>query len=210
MRRFIGTQGWIEGKGEIVADKGSQPILMIENFYIRRGSQVNWRSVADRTVVFRSIEGFDFESTGSGDLFIDDVVTGKVKFLNPDQSIWARQLNAEGARVTNVVNNGAKLWILGFKTELGKTKIETSNGGYTELLGALIFSNGIKKQEPIFRIINASSSFAGVGEAHFDGPSFQTWVEETRGGITRRLNRGEIPARTAANGRALVLYKGFE
>ncbi|WGV27443.1 glycosyl hydrolase family 28-related protein [Halotia branconii] len=210
LRRFIGTQGWIEGKGEIVADKGSQPTLIIENFYIRRGSQVNWRSVADRTVVFRSIENFDFESTGSGDLFIDDVTTDKVRFLNSDQSIWTRQLNVEGSTTTNVVNNGAKLWILGFKTEQGKTKIETSNGGFTELLGALIFSNGIKKQEPIFRIINAASSFAGVGEAHFNGASFQTWVEETRQGITRKLNRNEIPARTAANGRALVLYKGFE
>ncbi len=210
VRRFIGTQGWIEGKGEIVADKGSQPTLVIENFYIRRGSKVKWKSVADRTVLFRSIEGLDLESTGSGDLFIDDVVTGEVKFLNSDQNIWARQLNAEGAKTTNVVNNGAKLWILGFKTEQGQTKIETRNGGSTELLGALIISNGIKKQEPIFRITNAASSFAGVGEAHFGGASFQTWVEETRQGITRKLNRGEIPARTAANGRALVLYKGFE
>ncbi|RCJ28887.1 hypothetical protein A6770_00320 [Nostoc minutum NIES-26] len=212
VRRFMGTQGWINGTGEIVADNGSQPTLIIQDFSIRYPkSSLKWKSIANRTVVFRDIEHLNLESSGTGDLFIEDAVMAGVKFLNPKQSIWARQINPENPSVTGIVNKGAKLWILGLKTEeVGSTKIETSNGGFTELLGGHVYANGKQRRNPLFRIINASASFAGVAEANFAGQGFQTWVEETRGNQTKELIRANVPNRVSANGRVLVLYAGYK
>ncbi|MBW4561681.1 MAG: glycoside hydrolase family 55 protein [Mojavia pulchra JT2-VF2] len=211
VRRLTGAEGWIDGSGEIIADNGSQPTLIVENFFVAFGSKLQWRTVAKRTVVYRSISHLNLESKGSGDLFIDDAVMGQVRFLNPDQRIWARQLNPEGRSRTNVVNRGAKLWILGFKTEHGKTKVETTNGGFTEFLGGLIYAAGKQDaKEPLFRIVNASASFAGVAEAYFDRDTYQIWVEETRGRTTKTLKRSEVPGRSTSNGMAMVLYAGFD
>ncbi|BAY08140.1 glycosyl hydrolase family 28-related protein [Calothrix sp. NIES-2098] len=211
VRRFIGTEGWIDGNGEIVVENGSQPTLIVENFLIQYGTKVTWKNVSNRTVVFRSISGLDLESKGKGDLFIDDAVMGKLRFLNPDQHIWARQLNPEGKAETNVINSGAKLWILGLKTEQGKTKIETINGGSTELLGAFIYA--VEQQnpkDPIFRIVNSSGSFAGVAEAYYDQDTYQIWVEETQGNTTKTITRSNLPDRWTANGKVMVLYAGSE
>ncbi|BAY61252.1 hypothetical protein NIES22_13130 [Calothrix brevissima NIES-22] len=211
VQRFLSTGGVIEGDGEIVADNGNQPTLIVENFFVGYKSKLRWKTVANRTVVFRSIMHLDLESQGTGDLFIDDASMGQLRFLNPKQSIWARQINPEGGSATNVVNNGAKLWILGMKTEKAQTKIETANGGLTELLGALIYATSKEDPKvPLFRINNASASFAGVGEAYFDKDTYEIWVEETRGSNTKILKRKDIPSRMTANGRALVLYSGFD
>lgn len=210
LRRFIGTTGWLNGKGEIVADNGTQSTLIVEDFFIAHKSKLKWKNLTNRTVVYRSMSNFDLESNATGDVFIDDVVMGKLRLLNSQQSIWARQLNIESRSHTNIINNGAKLWILGLKTEGGKTKIDTLGGGLTELLGGLIYAAGRQKAtDPLFRIKNASASFAGVAEAFFDKDTYKIWVEETRGNRTKKLMRQKIPARTTTNGQTLILYTGF-
>ena len=210
LKRFIGSTGGLNGKGEIVADNGKHSTLIVEDFFITHKSKLKWTNVTNRTVVYRSMSDFDLESKGTGDVFIDDVVMGKLRLLNSKQSIWARQLNIEGHSQTNIINNGAKLWILGLKTEGGKTKIDTRSGGSTELLGGLIYAAGRQKPtDPIFRIRNSSASFAGVAEAFFDKDTYKIWVEETRGNKTKKLMRQRIPGRTTTNGQALVLYTGY-
>jgi hypothetical protein len=211
VRRFLGTEGVLNGSGEIVADNGSQPTLIVENFFVAFNSKLKWNNVANRTIVYRSITHLNLESKGTGDMFIDDATMGKIRFLNPTQSIWTRQFNPEGSEETNVVNSGSKLWILGFKTEGTKTKIETTNGGFTELLGGLIYASGEQDaKDPLFRIINSSCSFVGLAEAYFDKDTYQIWVEETRGNETKKLMRSELPGRKTANGLALVLYTSFK
>lgn len=210
IRRFIGTTGWLNGKGEIVAENGTQSTLIVEDFFVAHKSKLKWKNVANRTVVYRSMSNFDLESKGTGDVFIDDVVMRKLRLFNSKQSIWARQLNIEGYSQTNIINNGAKLWILGLKTEGGQTKIDTQQGGLTELLGGLIYAAGRQKAtDPLFRIRNSSASFAGVAEAFFDKDTYKIWVEETRGSRTRKLMRKKIPGRTTANGQTLILYTGY-
>ncbi|MGJ5674701.1 MAG: glycosyl hydrolase family 28-related protein [Nostochopsis sp.] len=212
VERFISTGGALNGKGEIVADNGSKPTLIVENFFVEFGSNLRWRNIAKRTVVYRSISHLNLESNSAGDLFLDDVVVvHQLRFLNRAQHIWTRQLNAEDASENNVVNNGAKLWILGFKTEQGKVKIETSNGGFTELLGGLVYAaGGQDPKDPLFRIINASAAFVGVADTYFDNDTYQIWVEETRGKQTKKLTRDKVLDRMGGNGRVLLLYTGFE
>ncbi|NWF60694.1 MAG: hypothetical protein HXY43_15895 [Fischerella sp.] len=215
VRRFIGTSGLLDGKGEILADNGSEPTLIVENFFIPYNSKLKWKNFANRTVVYRSINNLILESNSTGNLFIDDVsVIRQVRFLNSAQHVWARQLNPEIRTETNVLNRGAHLWILGMKTEQGKTKIKTTNGGFTELLGGLIYANGTNGlEEPLFHIVNASASFSGVADAYFQKKNsrpLRLWVEETRGLQTKQLTRDQIPARMTTNGHVLLLYTGFD
>jgi hypothetical protein len=215
VRRFIGTTGLLEGSGEIIVDNGIQPTLIIEDFGMSYGSSLKWKNVTSRTVVYRNIANLNLESKGTGDLFLDDVVTppapSSFKFLNSAQNIWGRKINTEVSDETNVVNQGAKLWILGLKTEGSKIKIDTTNGGSTELLGAFIYAAGKQyPSEPLFRIANASASFAGVADAFFDRDRYEIWVEETRGSTTRKLMVNQAYPRRTANGDVMTLYTGFK
>ena len=74
---------------------------------------------------------------GAGSLYLDDVQVGAFT-VQPGQHVWARQLNDEVAQ-TKITNDGGSLWILGLKTEQPDTVINTTAGGTTELLGALIY-----------------------------------------------------------------------
>jgi Pectate lyase superfamily protein len=77
-----------------------------------------------------------------GDVYIEDCDGGPFVFGN-GQNVWARQLDSE-VGVTHVMNTGAKVWILGLKTEerpdagFCATALDTEDGGETELIGGAI------------------------------------------------------------------------
>ena len=207
VRRLIGLEGTfdITGGSLTVAD-GTAPTVVIER--LDRFPTIDIRS--DRAVVIRNSRLGAILSSGSGDLFIEDVVTDEVRFFNSAQHIWARQLDTEGKTSTNIINDGATLWLLGFKTEQGETKIDTRNGGITEVLGANVFDNvQPDPATPLFRIHEASASFAGVATADFDGTSYVNAVEETRNGVTKTLLTSDLSNRTSANGKVMSLFRGY-
>jgi len=113
-----------------------------------------------------------------------------------------RQINPESGTETNIVNNGATLWILGMKTEKAMCKIETRHGGRTELLGAHIYAQGAPKVNSLFRINNASASFACARQWTFNNRYYPIMVEETRGDVTKKLLRSD-------SGNTLALYTGY-
>ncbi|PSO81569.1 MAG: hypothetical protein BRC44_04485 [Cyanobacteria bacterium QS_4_48_99] len=131
-------------------------------------------------------------STGTGDLFIDDVV-----FANPvvfrNQNVWARQLNQEtNTQQTSddakIINDGGSLWVLGLKTERPGTIVKTINGGRTEVLGAFLYSTGGEKIDPAFINNQSAICLVGLAERSFGGNPIQIWVQETRNGETRTLD----------------------
>ncbi len=81
---------------------------------------------------------------GAGNFFLDDCMGSRFAFAR-GQSVWMRQLNAEFQN-EQIVNDGATLWILGYKTENGGgkrvpgTEIVTRNGGKTEVLGGILYA----------------------------------------------------------------------
>jgi hypothetical protein len=205
VQRLTGTHGFCGGNGRIVVGNGAPSIVVIE--------RARWPAIvhqSNRTLIVRDGEGDALTSTSAADLFIEDFVTGLVSLQNPRQHVWARQLNTENGDATNVINNGAVLWILGMKTERGQVKIHTQNGGFSELLGAHIFSTDTAKMTPIFTVEDAAASFACVAESNFEGTQYSQWVRETRGAVTNTLADTSVPFRTAANGRAMTLYTGFD
>lgn len=87
--------------------------------------------------------------------------------------VWMRQWNTEGgpAKVgVNTRNDGGQLWILGLKTESVSTKVETLNGGRTEVLGVHNYNcTGVKDQTPFFRVQDGALSVAGYREICYVG-----------------------------------------
>ena len=146
---------------------------------------------SSRTLVLKSLQFGSYTNSGTGDLYIEDVVGGPFTFNN--QNVWARQFNVEN-HGTHITNNGGNLWILGLKTESGGTLIDTENGGKTELLGLFCYTTESGALAPMFINNNSSLVVAGQSEAWYnygDSP-YTTLVQETRGTETRTLKRGDV------------------
>ncbi len=205
VRRLTGTHANIGGSGRIILGEGNAPAVVIE-----RSGYPNLVHQGNRTLIISSCEVSSVTSTSAAKLFIEDLVTAKVDLQNPRQRIWARQLNTENGEETNVINAGAALWILGYKIERGQVKIETRNGGFTEVLGAHIYSTTGPKTTPLFTIDDASASFACVAETNFSSSNYIDWVREKRGPTTLVLADSAVPFRTSGNGRATTLFTGFD
>ncbi|MDB5103997.1 MAG: hypothetical protein JWP91_1686 [Fibrobacteres bacterium] len=81
-----------------------------------------------------------YRQDAAGDLFIEDVgchAGAGGWFFGKGQRVWARQFNVEGARRTNIVNDGADIWVLGLKHEKDRTLVLTKGGGRTEIYGGV-------------------------------------------------------------------------
>lgn len=204
VRRIIGTEADVRGEGRFVVVDAPPPVVRIE-----RGSFPQIAAQTARTVIISACACEVVVSTGSGKVFIDDIAGDRFEFLHPAGKVWARQLNVESGAHTNIVNDGAVLWLLGLKTERGQTKIATRNGGFTELLGMHNYSTENPGTAPLFIIENAAASFAAVAESNFTGQPYQNIVRETRGATTVTLPTTALPFRTSANGRVMTLYSGF-
>ncbi|WP_172657216.1 glycoside hydrolase family 55 protein [Myxosarcina sp. GI1] len=105
----------------------------------------------------------------SGEIYMDEWL-GELR-LKGNGSIWLRQWNPENnpftlgesdPELTYAVNNGAKMWVLGTKTEAPAINVLTQNGGQTELLGGFFRDHyspdEYKPEVPYLITKNASTS----------------------------------------------------
>ncbi len=194
VRRFIGCKATLRPAESLTPDQplfrfedGTAPLVSIERINTDFSFNKSFLTHASkRTLVLRNIgcnflggEGA-YSNTGTGPLFIEDVVMNKYRFKN--QQVWARQFNVEQVG-THTLNDGGDLWVLGMKVETGGTVIETKNGGQTEILGGLSQTNN-GKLAPMFvnSDSNVSLTFAEVNNS--DDPFLQ-FVIENRGAQTK-------------------------
>jgi hypothetical protein len=188
VRRILGTGAWIDYNSHckpdfIVAD-GEVPVVVIENMApINGGVEIN----TNRTVVLKSVETGRLACKNKGKLFLEDFCGGNLRFI-PGQQVWARQLNVENEG-THVLNDGASLWIHGYKTERGGVLIHTKNGGKTEVFGTFSYTTTAPALGPMF-LTEDASVFAFFNEVTFGQP-FVTLIKETRGGETKTIPRGQ-------------------
>ena len=143
-------------------------------------------NATDRTVILRSI-GTQIFSRGKGTLFFEDVAGHDLSLKN--QRVFARQLNIENEG-THLLNDGGRVWVLGYKTERGGTLAETRRGGSTEIFGTFSYTTTAGKLAPMFVTENASA-FVFFNEICFSGDPFTSLIQETRGDVTRTIKRGE-------------------
>lgn len=206
---------------------GTAPVVVIENFFLPwmngPGRMFAVEQATTRTLVLRGWwigTGKAYEGRpGAGKCFIEDVFNceddglplnpAPVWQFAPGQQVWARQINPEHLS-TKILNDGARLWVMGLKTEQHGIAIDTRRGGKTELLGSFIFPlRNIPTNEPAFRIVDAEVSLIGT-EAKTNGnhQTHTTVIEETREGLTWVLTRTDLPRRGGPGGAgfALPLY----
>lgn len=214
VRRLIGTEATVEvpktvNPGfKVVA--GNNPIVVFERIASGYNPTPTLENASSRTLVIRDATNVSGNMTGSGDVFIENVVSNPAqtwKFNN--QNIWARQFNVENSG-THITNNGGRLWILGLKTERGGTLIDTKGGGKTELLGGLAYTTTAgpdgTQNYPMF-INDGSSISISLGEVNHGSPNYTTYVRETSGGIARNLTGKSLPT-YVGSGKQIPLYVG--
>jgi Pectate lyase superfamily protein len=208
IKRIIGLEAGISGKGAFNFIEGSSPTVVIERF---DGFGSGIVHAASRTLVLSSMALADtkskasYSNTGTGDLYIEDVVGGPWIFNN--QKVWARQLNPENPG-TKIVNNQGTLWVLGIKTEREGIVVDTKERGKTEIAGGLIYSTSVAKTTPMFANHNSPVSLT-VSECNYNRNPFKTLISDTRGSATRYLSRGNTPI-SNCNGSLIHLYVGNE
>lgn len=143
---------------------------------------------AKRTVVLRSCSATPIARAGTT-LFMTNCVGHA--YIEKGATAWLRQWNTEGTPKSvrvNTRNDGGTLWILGMKTEGDGTKVLTTNGGKTEILGTLIYNtSGIKDDHPCLAVEDASLSSACHQEICFVGAFWKVPAQERMNGKESRL-----------------------
>jgi polygalacturonase len=216
VRRIIGTEAIVDVPKTIDPGfrviGGSSPIVVFERISSGYNPTTTIENASSRTLVIRDATNVSGNMTGSGDVFIENVVSNPWQTWKFNrQNVWARQFNVENTG-THITNNGGKLWILGLKTERGGTLIDTKGGGKTELLGGLAYTTTVgsdgTQNDPMF-INNDSSISITLGEVNYGGsPNYTTYVRETRGTIVRDLTGGRLP-NYIGSGKQIPLYVGY-
>lgn len=180
--RITGFEGRIQGIGSLDVAEGAPSVVRIEHLDMEY-SGVSVRNSSRRTLVLSALTlgGGGYEDQGDGDLFLEDVVGGN--FLFRGGRVFARQLNVENSG-TKISNDGARLWILGLKTEKAGTAIVTTGGGVTELAGGLLYTNQPPGSLPAFVSVDSDLTIMGLSERNFIGSPIQVLVAETHAGST--------------------------
>jgi len=189
VQRVVGIGGMVDyfakAKPDFRISKGDSPVVVFEHFsHIHGGIEID----TDRTIVFRSVSDCDLKfgrNAAGGELFFEDFVTHNLVIKN--QTVWARQLNVENEG-THIVNDGGKLWVLGYKTERGGTLLETRGRGYSEILGGFSYTTTAGKLAPMF-VTDNSSVFTFFNEVCYNGDPFELKIQEKRGRAVQILGK---------------------
>lgn len=190
VKHILGCEGKTKGKGLFkLVDAGpdAPPVVVMQRFANSYDNLLGIEQASKRTLVVRSISDMRIIGNGPGNLFITDWV-GRLSLQYPGQNVWARGLNSE---YFTIENKGARLWVLGMKTEGTMEVIRTTQGGWTEVLGALNYANKAGTSAPMFSVADANLSLHGVTELSF-GNVYKNWVIETRGTRSDTLFRSEV------------------
>ena len=183
VRRIVAQHSGIQGTETFVSKpmlrlvgNSSKPIT-IEGLSVGTWSidVITFEVASDRPIYFKYSNSPGIKNTiktnddWAGEIFMDEYL-GDLE-LHGSGSMWVRQWNPENnpfklgksnPKVTYALNDGAKLWVLGIKTEAPAIHVQTQNGGQTELLGGFFrdhFSpNEYNPEVPYLITKNASVS----------------------------------------------------
>lgn len=180
-----------EKPGRFIVEDGPDPVVVIEGF--KMGNP--WQNFAvenasNRTVVLNYASFSKIVCSGTGRTFAKDIVCRSTEITNPKHRYWAYKLNSECNDFVNFDNRGGTAWILGYKTERRQTKLRTTMGGRSEVIGGLVYQT--KKEtpdNPLVEIVDASVSVHAIQQVCFTGAWYPVTVRETRNGETRILKK---------------------
>jgi hypothetical protein len=209
VRKIMGFQSSIAPpKGEEVDplirfEGGAADEVVLEHLRLKGAIE----HASPRTLAIRhcDVGGYRNAPRGRGKLFLEDTIGPHLDIRHP-QEVWCRQLNVEFGREPMIRNRGGTVWILGFKSEVGKEREHWTNvvneGGRLELLGALIYplrKGLIGDRTPC--ILNDRGSVSLTYAMNYG--NYPVHVRERRADEWRELPRKAVP------GRGPALYVGY-
>ncbi len=155
-----------------------------------------------RTLVCRNAGGLYRNSVTGGKAFFLDAGPGAGTVIKGPQQVWAWQTNTESyVHNPHILNDGGMLVICGYKIEKDRTNVGTIGGGWTEVLGGLLYKNRQRiDMQPAF--VNRDSNLSvSIGHA---GKGYDALVVETRGRQVRALTPQML------GGQWVPLYAGWQ
>ena len=207
--RFVnGMAAGVEGGAFVIRKASPDPILFQDT-----GMPI--RVEAQRTVIQRCAGGEISNPQGLPVTFflenVNDDAAGD-DFCRPGQKVYARQIDIEYGSGSQIVSNGGRLWIFGYKTEnMAATPFTVKNGGFLEVLGGYANQTNRpppERQNPLLQNDNGNASitlFMNLG-----GP-FVKAVVERRGNETVTAANTDFPKRgyEYADDYVIPLYAGY-
>jgi hypothetical protein len=195
-RIFGGEQRFIqrtEGDDPLfIFEDGAAPVVVMERFATNRNPHGPPNLLVDttRTVVVKNAipEQGLLTTDKPGKVFIHDVCGSPFHFQNKD--VWIRHINPEIPEI-KLWNRGGNMWIMGYKSERAGVPLKTSNGGSTELYGAMFYSTTDHKEDPAV-VIENSRFFGSMAEPCHNGYPFLRVVQEIRNGESRELAHEQV------------------
>ncbi len=180
-----GSSSGLNGGGIRLIVQSNNPIpLVIEQF----GYGMKIDHVGARPVAIKDARVDYLSAPGAGNLFLEDVEINKPLVVQQSQSVWARQIDNEGVG-PKISNLGGSLWVLGLKTESAGTVMQTTDGGRTELLGALIYpSRSVPSTDVAFVSVDSQTSYMYTESVYCAGCGYATQMQETKSGITKSIS----------------------
>ena len=193
---------------------GANSFVVIENFWFSGFDNATLiEHHSSRTLVVRDCQlsaSIGIRNTlGAGKLFIENV--GGHVGLYYSQDVWAWQLNPEGSNDVmgaTVLNQGARLWVMGLKTEHANVVIKTTSGGKTEVYGGLLYPVTRAPDAPAFINDQAHVSLSYAVTSYRPDGNYQIHVQEVKGETTRFLERDDVETRSVNYGSLVPLYVG--
>ena len=191
--RLIGFAGVITGSGTVRFEDGAAPTVVAERIDFGYFSNIKIEVDTTRTVVLSSGSvDKGITKTNTGDLFLEDFVSGGQIHLSGGTT-YGRQVDPEVPGTHILVDNGARFWALGVKSEVAGTVLDVEANSTAEVLGMFVYTSFVPDQSPII-IINNGRFSGTVREMTHTNQPYPNVVRETRGGTTLTLtNTGQNP-----------------
>ena len=104
-------------------------------------------------------------------------------------------MNTEGKGV-RIQNEGARLWVLGTKTENNMTLLENTNGAVSELFGGLAYMvHADGRKMPYLRNVDGRITAAFAEESFFPDAIYETFLKSEKAGQTMQIKGEDMPLR---------------
>jgi len=206
---------WPKLHGLLQVQTDSQ--LVIDSLTIENGGlgdQVSVEHAGPGTLVLRDVRSNGslllWRTAAAGPAFLSNT-TGAIQVFGP-APVYARQLNIEGSMrdITTgipgtgtgdpsfIINDGAPLWILGFKTERPILAVNNRNGATTEIVGGLFYMVNPPGWTLLFRNTDSTLSASFIEEAFNPQIRYTTYLESTSNGVTTTIPASDFPERSNA------------
>ena len=207
VRRILGIEGRIDGKGKFIIEGGAFNELTIERFS-EFGSGIILKSKRNLLLKNMMVRSLETAELGGGDVYLEDVAIGTIQ-LNY-QKLWGRQVTMIGdTKGPKIINNGGNVWILGLTAKKGNTILQNFNKGSAELIGVEVVASDKAKDRPMFINDNSGLSIMGLRETLTRGNAFPKIVEESRQASAIKSLYSTDLVKTPNGGTILPIFVGY-